>query len=102
MAKRASRNTRTNDLPENTSTSTTEQTPYRYCAVPLVPERLFSYDMNPHRARLIQIYSKKWVNGTVLHYYFFDRETDGQYLYGSSGRREWQPWTSSEADSSRS
>lgn len=42
------------------------------CALPEVPERVFSPDVNPRRAGLIRIFGRKWVNGTVLHYYFFD------------------------------
>jgi len=42
-----------------------------YCDVPAVPERVFGPDVSNDRARLIRTISKKWVNGTVLHYYFF-------------------------------
>jgi hypothetical protein len=27
----------------------------------------------------------KWLNHTVLHYYFFDRETDGEHVFGADG-----------------
>lgn len=45
---------------------------YAYCALPIVPERVFERDVNPNRAELIRIFGKKWANGTVLHYYFFE------------------------------
>ncbi len=44
----------------------------RYCAVPELPERQFGPDVSVDRARLIRLIAKKWVNGTVLHYYFFE------------------------------
>ena len=47
------------------------------CDLPPVPEREFARDVNPFRASLIRLSDKKWVNGTVLHYYFFDKATDG-------------------------
>jgi hypothetical protein len=43
-----------------------------YCTVPQTPEREFSPDVSLERARLIRVISKKWVNGTQLHYYFFE------------------------------
>lgn len=43
-----------------------------FCAMPLVPERSFDRSVNPERAGLIRVLSKKWVNGTVLRYFFFD------------------------------
>ena len=42
-----------------------------------MPERVFAPDVNPFRASLIRVSDKKWVNGTVLHYYFFDKASDG-------------------------
>ncbi len=52
-----------------------------YCSVPRVPERVFDADVSPERAGLIQVISKKWVNATVLHYYFFD---SGPWAGGSA------------------
>jgi hypothetical protein len=46
--------------------------PLRFCALPKVPPRIFSPDVSPGRAELIQTTSKKWVNGTKLRYWFFD------------------------------
>ena len=43
-----------------------------YCTVPEIPEREFGPEVSIERASLIRTISKKWVNGTVLHYYFFD------------------------------
>lgn len=47
------------------------------CALPPVPEREFASDVNPFRMQLIRQNDKKWVNETVLRYYFFDRSSDG-------------------------
>jgi len=44
----------------------------RYCVVPKIPEREFERDVSSKRARLIRNIEFKWVNGTPLHYYFFD------------------------------
>lgn len=43
-----------------------------YCNEPKGIERALPGDIDPRRASLIRIISKKWVNGTVLHYCFFD------------------------------
>jgi len=43
-----------------------------FCRLPQVPDRPLGREVNPQRAGLINTLGKKWVNGTVLHYYFFD------------------------------
>lgn len=48
---------------------------YSYCSLEAEPERTFSSDVSPDRSRLIRLNAQKWVNGTVLHYHFFDRDT---------------------------
>lgn len=47
------------------------------CTLPEVKDRELAPNINPFRARLIRVNEKKWANGTVLHYYLFDRATDG-------------------------
>lgn len=69
-----------------------------YCSLPIVPERELSPDVNPDRARLILLLADKWVNGTVLHYYFFDKPTDGETVRLSDGSTKWVPWTTTEAE----
>jgi hypothetical protein len=71
---------------------------YDYCSLPLVPERILSSDVNPDRARLILLLDDKWVNGTILHYYFFDKPTDGESVRLSDGTTQWVPWTTTEAE----
>ena len=43
-----------------------------HCNLPQVPEHQLAPAIDPHRAFLIRISEKKWVNGTVLHYAFLD------------------------------
>ena len=71
---------------------------YSYCALPAVPEREFSPDVNPDRAALIVVLGKKWVNGTNLRYYFFDQASDGRNVMLSNGTREWRTWTTTDAE----
>ncbi len=42
-----------------------------YCGTPIVPIRKLDFSSDPHRESLIRYTEKKWVNHTVLHYYFF-------------------------------
>jgi hypothetical protein len=75
-----------------------DQTKYSYCSVPQVPERTFDPSVPPGRARLIRMLDDKWANGTTLHYYFFDRQADGERVFFSNGSSEWRPWTTSDAE----
>lgn len=77
---------------------TEEKRKIEYCSLPIVREREFSGSINPNRERLINIIGKKWVNGTVLHYYFFDKETDGRNVTLSDGSNEWRTWTTNEEE----
>lgn len=61
---------------------------YAYCELPLVPERVFEPDVTPDRAELIRVTGKKWVNGTVLHYYFFDGSEEERGV----GREAFDAW----------
>ena len=38
----------------------------------------------------------KWLNGTVLHYYFFDRETDGSRHVAGDGTPTFMSWVGAE------
>ena len=70
---------------------------FSYCEMREEPERVFAADVEPLRAGLINVLSNKWVNGTILHYFFFDQETDGENVVLRNGRREWRSWVG-EAD----
>lgn len=67
-----------------------------YCSLPQVPERAFSPNVHPGRLSLIRVIADKWVNGTVLHFYFFDRQSDGEYVYFIDGTREWRSYVGDE------
>lgn len=69
-----------------------------FCDLPDVPERTLNPNMDPHRLQLIQILDKKWVNGTILHYYFFDKDSDGRERILSNGSSEWITWTTNERE----
>lgn len=71
----------------------------QYCAMPQLPERVFQPEVHPDRARLILMLSKKWANGTVLHYYFFDHDSDGERIIANDGTEWFIPWAAaSEAE----
>ena len=65
-----------------------------YCSLPVVAERTFAPNVSATRERLILMFGNKWVDETVLHYYFFDRPEDGRTL----GIDQWRPWATSEAE----
>ncbi|WP_426752113.1 M12 family metallopeptidase [Myxococcus sp. Y35] len=46
--------------------------------------------------RLIRQNEAKWANGTVLHYYFFDKDTDGEEVRLQDGSTHWMPWTTTD------
>jgi hypothetical protein len=45
----------------------------QYCAMPQAVERTFSSDIDSSRQQLIIRFGNKWLNGTVLHYFFFNQ-----------------------------
>jgi hypothetical protein len=48
-----------------------------YCTLVETPARVFSADVSAHRSHFIIMSQKKWVNGTLLKYYFFNGGSDG-------------------------
>lgn len=89
---------RTRKSTERTTSTSDATSAYSYCSLPAVPERVFALDVNPDRAELIIVLSRKWVNGTVLRYYFFDEESDGRFVTFTDGTREWRTWTTTDAE----
>jgi hypothetical protein len=69
---------------------------FSYCSVPAVLEREFSSDVSPPRMALIHVLDKKWLNGTVLHYYFFNEDTDGERVQFTDGTSEFRTWVGPE------
>ena len=71
---------------------------YSYCSLPVVPLRELPPGMGMDRLELIRVLEKKWVNGTLLHFYFFDKDTDGQEVTFTDGSHEWRTWTTTDAE----
>lgn len=69
-----------------------------YCSLPPVSPRVFLPSVGPGRASLIRGIGTKWVNGTILHYYFFDRDTDGETVTFQNGQQQWMTWLGSVAE----
>lgn len=71
---------------------------FSYCSLRPVRVRTFAADVTPGRVELIVMLANKWANGTVLHYYFFDKPTDGEQVVFTDGTSEWVPWTTTAAE----
>jgi len=69
---------------------------FSYCSMPQVIMRQFDPDVSPPRLALIELFGKKWVNGTILRYHFFDENSDGEFVQISDGSREWRSWVGAE------
>lgn len=68
---------------------------YQYCSQPPTVERVFDPKVEGDQQRLIRILSfdKKWLNGTVLHYYFFDEiPLNGSEAAKNVVRKAFQIW----------
>lgn len=70
---------------------------YIYCAQPQALGPLIPPGLGLGRAQAILVNRSKWVNGTVLHYYFFDLDSDGEDVVASNGTTQWRPWTTDDA-----
>ncbi|MEP7142301.1 MAG: M12 family metallopeptidase [Ferruginibacter sp.] len=69
-----------------------KMTPIRYCSNPKSVPKPLASGISKERARLILTNVTKWVNGTTLHYYFFDKKTDGLNVEFTDGTKEWKGW----------
>lgn len=70
---------------------------HSYCGLPYIVEREISPDVAPVRTSLIRMIETKWVNGTVLHYYFFTNDADGEEVRTPDGGTKWVSWVGEEA-----
>lgn len=70
----------------------TAGTANRFCANPLYTPPSVPAGVSGERARLIVSNRSKWVNGTTLRYYFFNKPTDGVEMQLPNGKKEWRPW----------
>jgi len=64
-----------------------------FCGLPAMPARVFGPNVAPDREALILVMGNKWASGTILHYYFFDQPSDGEYVFFEDGSKEWRTWT---------
>lgn len=65
------------------------------CGLPNVPVRQLDQHLDPGREFLIRYIEKKWVNNTILHYYFFSsptswRASDNQKQVVRDAFKEWK------------
>ena len=63
-----------------------------YCALPPQPPPAIPAGLDFDRANALIVGSAMWVNGTVLHYYFFDRDTDASPVVLPDGSVEVISW----------
>jgi Astacin (Peptidase family M12A) len=68
-----------------------------HCSLPPEPMPDLPTGLGADRLHAIVEGRTKWVNGTVLHYYFFDRDTDGQVVRFSDGTSRFVTWVGPEA-----
>ena len=71
---------------------------FSYCSLPTTPLRELAPGVGGRRAELIRVNEGKWANGTVLHYYFFNKTTDGENVTLANGTQAWRTWTTKEAE----
>mgnify|MGYP002777799210 CR=1 FL=1 len=85
------------ESPDDKGEAAEEETGRFFCALHERPTRVFALGVTSERERLINKLGNKWVSGTVLRYYFFDRDTDGQNVLLSDGTTQWRTWVGAEA-----
>jgi hypothetical protein len=78
--------------PDESAYQPETEEPLRYCALPPKPEPVIPAGLGFERLRAILQGRTKWVNGTVLHYYFFDRDTDGSRIRFPDGTARFVSW----------
>jgi len=67
------------------------------CAVRPSLVRSFGAEVHDGRVRAITSIGDKWVNGTVLHYFFFDKATDGSNVALADGTQRFVTWKGNDA-----
>ena len=77
---------------KNNGVAAVQALPRRYCSNPKMTPKPLPEGISDQRAKLILTNVTKWVNGTTLHYYFFDKKTDGEWVKYTDGTKEWKPW----------
>ncbi|MGC3003410.1 M12 family metallopeptidase [Streptomyces sp. G35A] len=65
----------------------------RYCSLPRQPAPAYAPGLAAERLGALVGGRRMWVNGTVLHYCFFDGDTDGSVIaVPGTGRTRWVSW----------
>ncbi len=80
---------------EYVTETATEKLEYpAFCSLPPVPERPLQENIDPNRAFMAIVLSKKWVNRTILHYYFFDNPSNwrGDNIQKNAVRQAFTTW----------
>jgi hypothetical protein len=69
----------------------------RYCSLAQQPAPAFAPGLAAERLGALVGGSRMWLNNTVLHYYFFDGDTDGSVIpVPGTGEIRRVPWTAAE------
>jgi len=84
--------TRRDEIADSSATDTQNDYSHRYCNTRPTQRREFDPEVNADRANAINIFGDKWVNGTELSYYFFDKQTDGSLVTLADGSTEFISW----------
>src|SRR4051812_8491865 len=63
-----------------------------YCSLPPQSAPVGAEGLNGNRLEALIAGRLKWLNGTVLHYYFFDRQTDGSTVTSGDGTSTFISW----------
>src|SRR5688572_4544061 len=58
-----------------------------YCSMRELPPRQFDTKVGPNRVRAIIVNDRKWVNGTTLHYAFFENDAGFAHLAGTEAQK---------------
>jgi hypothetical protein len=74
-----------------------DERPLEYCSMPVQPTPDLPPGLTTDRLEAIVQARTKWANGTILHYYFFDRDTDGSQVRFSDGSTRFVSWVGPEA-----
>ncbi|MCH0565988.1 MULTISPECIES: M12 family metallopeptidase [unclassified Streptomyces] len=68
----------------------------RYCSLPQQSVPAFAPGLTAERLGALAAGRRRWVNGTMLHYHFFDAGTDASVIrVPGTGRTRRVPWTGS-------
>jgi hypothetical protein len=82
--------------PDGQPTREETERPLEYCSQPAQPALDLPPGLTTDRLEAIVQAHNKWVNGTVLHYHFFDRGTDGSQVHFSDGTTRFVTWVGAE------